>query len=53
MSGDYRDPIAEVEGDETICPTCEGGGWVQVYSPHPPAFEVCSDCYNPGEVPCP
>jgi len=36
-----------------FCSTCENGGWVQVYSEHPPAFEVCPDCYNPNDLPSP
>ena len=35
------------------CSTCEGGGWVQVFSPNPPAFEECPDCYNPNKLPSP
>jgi hypothetical protein len=29
------------------CGRCENGGWVQVYSPCPPAFEQCPACFNP------
>lgn len=48
----------EIEGarhatPETVCETCEGGGWVHVYSPSPPAFEECPDCHNPDDYPCP
>ena len=35
------------------CPECGGGGWVQVYSPRPPAFEECQMCYNILKLPCP
>jgi hypothetical protein len=35
------------------CDACESGGWVQVYSPCPPSFDVCSACYNPFDYPCP
>ena len=39
--------------DPADCPRCEGGGWVEVYSPFPPAFEECPLCYNQEEYPCP
>jgi len=42
-----------IESGEIPCPNCEGGGWMQVYSPCPPAFEMCTVCYNPHNVPCP
>jgi hypothetical protein len=29
------------------CRDCDNGGWVQVYSPLPPAFGECEKCYNP------
>lgn len=32
---------------EPYCDTCENGGWVQIYSPMPPAFGVCQSCFNP------
>lgn len=37
------------------CPKCEGcgGGWVQVYSPRPPAFEICPHCFNEDNLPSP
>lgn len=35
------------------CPTCDGGGWVQKYSPNPPSFAVCPGCYNVAGFPCP
>ena len=39
--------------DEPYCDACENGGWVQVYSHHPPAFGVCQDCFNPLDLPSP
>ena len=29
------------------CAKCQNGGWMQVFSNHPPAFDVCNECYNP------
>ena len=46
--------IAEPEAAaEDVCPECEGGGWVQVYSPCPPSFGVCQSCFNPDDLPSP
>lgn len=45
-------PMPE-ERPAPVCSTCEGGGWVEVYSPYPPAFEVCPDCLNPEELESP
>ena len=36
-----------------FCRRCESGGWIQVYSPRPPAFEICPDCFNPQGIECP
>lgn len=44
---------AESAGDPQACSTCFDGGWVQVYSPRPPAFDVCPACHNPENHPCP
>lgn len=41
------------EPEVLVCETCEGGGWVQVYSPCPPGFDICPSCFNPDENPCP
>lgn len=30
-----------------ICQQCEGGGWIQVHSERPPAFDICPMCHNP------
>lgn len=46
-----REPPAERPDDD--CDRCEGGGWVQVYSPSPPAFDVCPKCFNPKGHPSP
>lgn len=35
------------------CAECFNGGWVQVYSPRPPAFGVCPACGNPSGAPSP
>lgn len=35
------------------CQECDNGGWVQVYSPHPPRFDECQECYNPSGRPSP
>jgi hypothetical protein len=35
------------------CDRCDNGGWVQVYSPRPPAFGVCPDCGNLSDNPSP
>jgi hypothetical protein len=35
------------------CSECDNGGWVQVYSPRPPAFEMCHKCFNPSDNPSP
>ena len=43
----------QADESEPVCKTCEGGGWVMVYSPCPPSFETCPDCYNPEDLPCP
>lgn len=37
---EIAEPEAAAEG---VCPECEGGGWVQVYSPCPPAL-TCAPC---------
>lgn len=29
------------------CSPCNGGGWVEVYTPSPPCFGECPDCLNP------
>lgn len=39
--------LTSLEEEEEICHTCEGGGWVQVYHPNPPAFAECPECGNP------
>ncbi len=38
---------------DQVCAACEGGGWVQVSSPSPPAFAECPDCCNPEGHPSP
>lgn len=38
---------AELGTVGNYCHKCENGGWVQVYSQRPPAFDVCPDCLNP------
>jgi hypothetical protein len=38
---------------EDLCPECEGAGWVQVFSHHPPLSGVCPSCLNPDDHPCP
>jgi hypothetical protein len=43
------EPVAEYP----VCRACEGGGWVQVHSNRPPAFDVCPLCYNPDDLPSP
>ena len=45
-------PENENEDDE-YCEKCEGGGWVPVYSPSPPEFEICQMCFNPKSNPRP
>lgn len=35
------------------CAKCEGGGWVEVYSPSPPQFDRCPNCGNPEGHPSP
>lgn len=32
---------------------CEGGGWVEIYSQHTPAFGICPDCHNPEDLQSP
>jgi hypothetical protein len=41
-----RHTACGAEVDE-YCEDCENGGWVQVYSQHPPDFRECEKCYNP------
>lgn len=41
------------EREQASCRVCEGGGWVQVYSPKPPAFEECPSCFNVLRLPSP
>lgn len=41
------------EASSEQCPECEGGGWVQVYSNNPPAFQECPECCNPDDLPSP
>lgn len=36
-----------------VCTECDDGGWVQVYGPNPPAFDVCPTCHNPNGHPSP
>ena len=50
MLGDDK-PARKAE--EPACTACEGGGWVQIYSPMPPAFGICERCFNPDGHPCP
>lgn len=38
---DCRDIIYE------DCTECGNGGYVETYSPRPPAFTTCEKCYNP------
>ena len=38
---------------EPYCAKCENGGWMQVYSPNPPCFNVCDECFNPFDRPSP
>jgi hypothetical protein len=47
-----KDPSND-NGEPEYCERCENGGWIECYSTHPPAFEVCPDCYNPENHPCP
>jgi hypothetical protein len=35
------------------CDKCENGGWVQVFSHHPPCCGVCQSCFNPFGHPNP
>lgn len=43
----------EEEPLEDYCSRCENSGWVQVWSPFPPAFGTCPDCCNPKDYPSP
>ena len=38
---------------EPECSECDGNGFVEVYSPRPPAFDTCPKCHNPEGHPCP
>lgn len=51
VKGDRGDRI--VIDDPLFCEECQDGGWVQVYSPNPPAFDVCPKCHNQYERECP
>jgi hypothetical protein len=35
------------------CTACGGGGWVEVHSENPPAFDECGVCFNPLNLPSP
>jgi len=44
-------PLKDVS--KLVCLECDGSGWMQVYSPSPPAFDICEGCGNPEAKPCP
>lgn len=45
-------PFGAGEGP-LYCHECDNGGWVMIFSHHPPAFEECPKCLNPQELPSP
>jgi hypothetical protein len=45
--------IADPQPAVDVCRVCDGGGWVQVHSNRPPAFDVCPLCFNPDDLPSP
>ncbi len=52
LKGIEPDPTSgafgKIEITEPECEACEDVGWVQAYSPRPPAFDVCPKCFNPN-----
>jgi hypothetical protein len=47
----YAPPVEALP--EPVCERCEGNGFVEVYSPRPPAFDTCPVCHNPEGHPFP
>lgn len=45
--------VTYVRHNPPTCPKCHGEGFVEVYSPRPPAFEECDLCGNPAGHPLP
>lgn len=36
-----------------VCTTCEGGGWIPIWSERPPQFVECPSCFNLDDLPSP
>jgi len=53
MLGDLKPQPNREEPPAVPCSLCEGCGWVECYSPRPPAFTLCTRCFNPESRPCP